>query len=220
MTRCSCSVRGERRPTMDMRRRRPTASSTHSRSDRDAAWCVMKTRRELNFSAVCSFLKPMIQFCCSSLCVSRWVLWGSQRTSKVTARSSKCGTMAERRFTSYRYDQASRTTHLTSSYSFHIKMIKNQIITSPRTSGSSSCGFQTSPESFQSFWTHLKCRRPCFSLQPVMNVWGLRFWTTLQIYLVTIWGTQSFRLGITWVDCLHTDAPVTGILHIYFTYAK
>lgn len=38
-----------------------------------------------------------------SYCLSRWVLWASRRTSKETARSLRCGTMAEKRFTSSRY---------------------------------------------------------------------------------------------------------------------
>lgn len=37
------------------------------------------------------------------LSVFRWALWGSQRTSKAIWRSLKCGTTAERRFTSSRY---------------------------------------------------------------------------------------------------------------------
>lgn len=142
-----------REETNDGHEKTPSYSFKHSLKVRQRCSLVRHKDKtsacwELNFSAVCSFLKPMIQFCCSSLCVSRWVLWGSQRTSKVTARSSKCGTMAERRFTSYRYDQASRTTHLTSNYSFHVRMIKNQIINSPGTSGSSSCGFPTKSKIF------------------------------------------------------------------------
>lgn len=37
------------------------------------------------------------------LFLSRWVLLGSQRMLKVTTGNLKCGTMEEKRFTSYRY---------------------------------------------------------------------------------------------------------------------
>lgn len=69
-------------------------------------YCVTANERVFSVHYLTEFISNILNLSVCVLFLFRWVLWGSQRMSKATAKSLRFGTTAERKFTSSRYVDA------------------------------------------------------------------------------------------------------------------
>lgn len=69
-------------------------------------YCVTANGRVSSVHHLTEFISNILNLSVCVLFLFRWVLWGSQRMSKATAKSLRFGTTAERKFTSSRYVDA------------------------------------------------------------------------------------------------------------------